>query len=266
MLNNTQKLYFEIFIDFHYGTDLPDEIIRHIIDFVKYDKLTNHTIRLAVQDYCSDNTANFKKKKREVLFVYGPMKYWNVSSVTRLFRTFGDLKNFNEDISEWDVSQVTTMYETFKNAKHFRGDLSRWDVGNVVTMYGMFHGASCFNSDLSEWNVSNVKFMENMFRGAVCFKGYLSDWDVSNVETMNCMFFRASSFNANLSSWQIWKVRTMGQMFFEARSFSHELSDWENKIKNNLYCAQMFKGSRVDDDDLPLWYKQMSKNSHTNWT
>lgn len=272
MLTLLQKLYFAIFINFHYGTNLPDEMIRHIIDFVKYDKLKNETIYQAVRNYCLIPTDNKKLcKKFTVLYIYGPINYWDVSNVTRLFQTFKDLENFNEDISEWDVSQVTAMYETFKNAKSFQGDLSGWDVSNVITMYGMFDGATSFNGDLSGWNVSNVGFMENMFQNASSFNGDLIEWNVSNVQTMDYMFCGASSFNKNISEWCVGKVRFMRKMFSGAKSFSFgaELNGWRDKIKFNLYCGQMFDDSGINKKDIPLWYTEIIhtvQNSHLNRT
>lgn len=271
MLTLLQKLYYAIFINFHYGTNLPDEIIRHIIDFVKYDKLSNCTIYSAVQDYCLINAINPDAKKCAIMTIYGPIKYWDVSNVTRLYCTFNDLENFNEDISGWDVSQVVTMHETFKNAKSFQGNLSNWNVSNVISMCGTFHGASSFNSDLSGWDVGKVRFMENMFRHASSFNGDLSEWNVSNVKIMDCMFFGASSFNKNISEWCVGKVRFMRRMFSGAKSFSFgaELNCWEDKIISNLYCGQMFDDSGTNDEDIPLWYIkiiQTVQNNHTNRT
>lgn len=257
MLTTTQKLYFSIFFDFFKCLNIPSDIIRYIIEFVKYDKLTDQTIRQAVRDYCLYDliSPDPGMKKFAVLFSFGPINSWNTSCVTRLFKTFENIHNFNEDISEWDVSNVVSMYGTFHGATSFNGDLSKWDVSNVVTMYGMFHGATSFNGDISGWNVSNVKFMENMFRDASSFNGDLSRWNVSNVRTMSRIFCNAIRFDSNISEWNVISVEYMSDAFYGATNFQCNLTNWGNKICTHVHCTDAFTDSGIDNENLPTWYK-----------
>ena len=97
---------------------------------IEYEELTDSNIREVVnlwfdsQDQC------------EIRF--GPIEYWNTSTITDMSRLFSGRTNFNSDIS-------------------------RWNVRSVVRMSGMFYGATDFNSNLSNWNVSNAKKMYYMF-------------------------------------------------------------------------------------------------------
>ena len=67
-----------------------------------------------LQDY-RDNSGNFVSKpstagtKAEVLATYGPMKDWDMSSVTDISWLFYQKRTMNADLSSWNVSSVTTM-------------------------------------------------------------------------------------------------------------------------------------------------------------
>lgn len=167
--NNLRQLYFLIRLNLFHGCNvsngrnLPYSIVLYILDYVKYDELTDETIGQAVIDYNIDiDTQNLEKRYR-VKFLYGPIKYWSTRKITRLDGTFENMRGFNEDISGWDVGNVVSMCKTFKDAISFDGDLSEWNIVNVGCMRKMFENAVRFRCDLSVWNVKRSVHTTGMF-------------------------------------------------------------------------------------------------------
>lgn len=235
-----------------------------------YKPLTNKTIRMAVDKFCS----LYHKDVKEVIETYGHISNWNTSEVTNMSRLFYNKSDFNEDISRWDVSNVSNMDLMFSGASIFNGDLSKWDVSNVTDMSNMFSYADCFNSDISNWNVSKVVNMRNMFHEAKTFNFDLNRWNVSNVVDMNSMFSFALSFNGNVCDWKINENARMERMFWCAEAFKQNLSNWDIKNKNT---RGMFSfGCGLKPDDIKKWsnpdfYNHISylcnesSNVYTEW-
>ena len=122
---------------------------------------------------------------------YGPMREWNVSSVTDFSGLFSG--PFNGDISSWDTSSAKTMSAMFQDAVEFNNDISSWVVSQVTSMDGMFDGARSFNQDLSLWNVTSATTMDVMFRNAVSFDADVTSWCLLDDAdaTLPCTHMRA---------------------------------------------------------------------------
>ena len=173
-------------------------------------KLTNDTIRIAVKDYI--------KNKKSSILNWGPIEYWDVSSVTDMRNMFSYCYNLTADLSKWDVSEVTDMSCIFKFCEVFNSDLSEWDVSSVTDMSGMFRNSVKFNGDISRWDVSSVKEMYLMFYYCDSFNSDVSRWDVSSVTKMSDMFCSCSKFNSDLSKWDVSSVTDMTSMFKNSSS------------------------------------------------
>jgi surface protein len=188
-------------------SDLPDDVGRHILDFLDVPTLvqkkvichswrrvftdtieqkastpkafeSNQELRSAVEKYAEYNPDDAES----FATTYGwPIGRWNVSNVVNLFNLFFDLGSFNESIGSWDVSNSISMTWMFRRATNFNQDISSWDTTNVTQMDAMFDRASSFNQDISSWDTSNVTQMNNMFYGASSFNQDVSSWDTSNV-------------------------------------------------------------------------------------
>ena len=195
--------------------------------------------------------------------------YWDVSSVTNMFRMFADADEFNQNISSWDVSSVTNMHQMFYRAV-FNQDISSWDVSSVTTMERMFYNndlfnnggvaltwttgtanvtdmsymfyhANAFNQDISSWNVSSVTNMYSMFHDAYAFNQDISSWDVSSVQNMGTMFQNAEAFN-NGGVALTWTTGTgtanvtdMNNMFYTANVFNQDISSWDVSSVTTMY-------------------------------
>ncbi len=126
----------------------------------------------------------------------------NMTDLSGLFSSDGDLANFNGDISSWDVSNVTNMSNMFKGNTQFNGDISSWDVSNVTNMSSMFEGATKFNQDISKWKVNNISNnMSSMFKGATEFRHDLKDWDIQDTISVEAMFDNSGIKNIERPSW-----------------------------------------------------------------
>ena len=107
-------------------------------------KLTNSTIRDAVQYVLKEGGANYRHPRYEL-------------------------------IADWDVSEVTDMSSLFRDATSFNGDLKDWKFPNVTHMTNMFSGATSFKGDgVSGWKFPKVVDMSKMFDGATSFDGRFS--------------------------------------------------------------------------------------------
>ena len=63
------------------------------------------SLKTAVQAYNTDPAAATAE--------YGLIADWDVSAIPDMSSLFGNLKDFNADISSWDTSKVTTMRQMF---------------------------------------------------------------------------------------------------------------------------------------------------------
>ena len=155
--------------------NIPLDVVIFMNGWVKSEKLNDENIEEAVDLWCEN--------KKECIFKFGHISFWNTSNITNMSWIFSNIKDFNEDISNWNVSNVTKMRDMFWSASSFNGDIGGWNVGQVTNMNYMFYDAS-FNGDIGGWNVSNVTNMDSMFSGARKFNGDISNWNVSNVTNM----------------------------------------------------------------------------------
>ena len=80
--------------------------------------------------------------------VHGPIRDWDVSTVTDMHAIFSFAQAFNADISNWDVSAVTKMNKMFTFAKIFNKDISKWDVSAATDMTNMFYHSFSFDQVL----------------------------------------------------------------------------------------------------------------------
>lgn len=205
--------------------DLPDEIFRIVIAFVKgmtCDEIARQcrTSRAFAQLCSEDDFWRWQSQLRgydrpEKLNPFrqggpaptGPIsgswkehyRWWctrvhtnkslreQVDLLNRMYNNVGITEEYGH-ISKWDVSQVTDMSKLFAGQRGFNHDISRWDVSNVTNMRDMFNNCYSFNEDISRWNVSKVKDMRGMFNGARSFIVDLSGWDVSENTLISRMF------------------------------------------------------------------------------
>jgi surface protein len=222
------------------------------------------------------------------LFTINNIGAWNVSSVTDMYRMFGECGAFDQDLGSWDVSSVTSMSQMFVSAYAFNNggstSIGDWDVssinsmnsmfsdasnfsqpignwgsktGLVTDMSSMFQGAINFNQALDIWDVSSVTIMNGMFNNAIAFNNGgatgIGDWDVSSVTDMDYMFNGASSFDQPIGNWEIKtsSVTTMQYMFQNAINFNQDLSTWDVSSVQNMYG--MFNGAAAFNQDISTW-------------
>ena len=130
---------------------------------------------------------------------YGPIRDWDVSSITTMSHLFDTRRNpnashFNADLSRWNVSQVTDMRSLFRGCAAFESDLSGWDLSKVRRLDFAF-AETFFNSDISSWHTPALVNLTMAFAENAAFNQNLSSWNVSRVELFHDAFFKASSFN-----------------------------------------------------------------------
>ena len=126
------------------------------------------------------------------------LKYWDVSSVTRMGRMFDANFEFKEAIGYWDTSHVTDMEKMFRNAHSFKQDISKWDTSSVITMFRMFLNATEFKgTGISKWDVEEVTNMQEMFLNATHFNDDIgSTWLGSAATSIQTdIFLGADAFN-----------------------------------------------------------------------
>ena len=99
-------------------------------------KLSNKTIREAVEDWVSDSIQASLK--------WGPIEDWDTSQVTDMSRMFYEATSFSADLSRWDVRRVTNMKGMFCEAPSFSANLSQWDVRRVTNMGYMFYKSGIY--------------------------------------------------------------------------------------------------------------------------
>jgi len=91
-----------------------------------------YAVRTEVVKYC-DDPAEYDRSSLEEESGYGPIKDWDVSALTNMYRLFtppGRLSwSCNPPVSNWNVSAVEDFSEMFYGAAEFNQDLSEWDVG-----------------------------------------------------------------------------------------------------------------------------------------
>ena len=179
-------------------------------------KLTNKTIREAVQAFCDEGGG---KERADFLHSpnaaakYGPVSSWDVSGVTDMSALFKGMEAFNEPIGDWQVEQVTIMREMFWRAKAFNQPIGKWRVDRVTNMYVMFCHAEAFDQTSGQWRVDRVCKMDWMFYEAHAFNQPIGEWQVDQVEDMGEMFYEAHAFNQPIGQWSVYNVKDMHSMF-----------------------------------------------------
>jgi surface protein len=143
----------------------------------------NYEIHNIVLSYNIDSPEYPYDKTKNIRDKYGPIEYWDVSSITAMYSLFISTTWFNTDISSWNVSSVTDMNNMFNLAFAFNQPLDSWNVSSVTDMSFMFSEATNFNQDISGWDVSNVTNMNMMFYGATTFNQDISGWDINEAVT-----------------------------------------------------------------------------------
>jgi surface protein len=130
-----------------------------IISFIRKPFKDRKELKTAVDKWVKNDS----KDRKNLINIYGPIEYWDVSNVTDMSNLFYDCNIFNEDISRWDVSNVTDMCGMFSYCFNFNGNISRWNLSNVKNMSYMFSFCKTFNQDISEWDLSTVTDMKSIF-------------------------------------------------------------------------------------------------------
>lgn len=182
------------------------DIVRYIYnEFVGYEKLTDGNIQMVVKGY-------FRNKKK-IMFMYGPIDYWDVSEVKFMDYLFFECEAItNENLNNWDTSNVVDMSCMFYGAINFNGNVGGWNVQNVRNMYSMFENAHNFNGDIGNWDVQNVTDMGFMFCDAHMFNCNISNWNISKVTRTTRMFEYAYSFDRYSLKWDVSHVKNKEQM------------------------------------------------------
>ena len=176
---------------------------------------------------------------------------WNVSSVTDMNSMFGIAFAFNQPLNSWNVSSVTDMSSMFSEATDFNQPLNSWNVSSVTTMTSMFLIVPTFNQPLNSWNVSNVGNMNSMFNGATAFNQPLNNWNVSSVGNMSSMFNSVTNFNQDISGWVVSNVTDMSSMFNSVTNFNQNISGWD--VSNVTDFSYMFNGASNFNQNISGW-------------
>jgi surface protein len=130
------------------------------------------------------------------------LSHWNMKNATDTAYMFRFLPKFKgKGLKYWDVSSVTRMDRMFDANFEFKEAIGYWDTSHVTNMEKMFRDAHSFNQDISKWDTSSVRIMFRMFLNAREFKGTgISKWDVEEVVNMQEMFLNATHFNDDIGS------------------------------------------------------------------
>jgi surface protein len=113
------------------------------------------------------NVTNMSSSFRncELLSSIPSINKWNFSNVTdlnRMFRVFGAVGIYNQDISGIDVSKVSDFSYMFDRQISFNQDLSSWNTQSAVNMEAMFLNASTFDQDISSWDITSLTNAKSM--------------------------------------------------------------------------------------------------------
>jgi hypothetical protein len=217
--------------------------------------------------------------------VYGPLCFWDTSSVERadgIFsppsalrvageqdpdpeddtRTLPALARFSADLY-WSTNKCTSLESTFAHCA-FDGRIGHLDVSRVKCMNSLFRGNSVFNQPLGQWDVSSVVYTEFMFRRAISFNQPLDAWRFTPVDfrgvryihgrdgrRMRHMFQDAISFNQPLGSWNLTGVTDTSGMFAGALSFNQPLENWDVSTVKSMDI--MFGDTPSFDQPLTRW-------------
>jgi hypothetical protein len=219
--------------------------------------------------------------------VYGPLCFWDTSSVERadgifsppsalsvaeqqdadpedITQTLPALARFSADLY-WSTNKCTSLNSTFAHCV-FNGRIGHLDVSRVKSMNSLFRSNSVFNQPLGKWDVSSVVDTEFMFRRAISFNQPLDSWrftpvdfrgvrpeyvNLSKGRRMRHMFQDAISFNQPLESWNLTGVIDTSGMFDCALSFNQPLENWDVSKSQNM--DMMFSKTPSFNQSLTRW-------------
>ncbi len=206
---------------------------------------------------------------------------WDISSVTSLERTFGNISNLTDisALASWDTSNVTTMGGLFDHDRSLANisALASWDTSNVTDMSWMFYdnGSLSDISPLASWNTSSVVNMYYTFSWTAITnvnalrtkrhegKDYIS-WDMSHVTDMSHTFYDDQSLTdiSALASWDISNVKTTSSMFNNSYSLADisPLADWNTSNVTDMRGMFENLGRLTDISPLASWNTSNVKN------
>ena len=211
------------------------------------------------------------------LWLYGPLKDWDVHYVTDTTDLFKNMQN-DPDITLWDMSNVIHADGMFAGSS-FNHPIDNKDFSSLQTAKGMLpvgyghracgkhfvragkgestegfegHG-SCLRSELVDGKSTIQKAVDDWFDGdrdaVVANYGHMSEWDVSEVETMQGLFKDRTSI-PSLVKWDVSKVANMMSMF-ENSDFNEDIRHWD--VRKVTDFSSMFKGNTQFAVDLTFW-------------
>ena len=220
------------------------------------------------------------------LWLYGPLKDWDVHYVTDTTDLFKDMQK-DPDIRLWDMSNVVHADGMFAGSL-FNHPIDNKDLSSLQTATGMLpqdyghracgkhflragkgestegfesHGV-CLRSELVDGKSIIQKAVDDWFDGdreAVIAKyGDISEWDVSEVETMQGLFKNRTSV-PSLAKWDVSRVSNMVSMF-EDSDFNEDVRHWD--VRKVTDFSSMFKNNRDFAIDLTFW--ELHTVSHTD--
>lgn len=211
------------------------------------------------------------------LWLYGPLKDWDVHYVTDTTDLFKNMQN-DPDITLWDMSNVVHTDGMFAGSS-FNHPIDNKDFSSLQSAKGMLpkdyshracgkhflrvgkgestegfegHG-DCLRSELVNGKSTIQKAVDDWFdgdRNAVIAKyGVMSEWDVSEVETMQGLFKNRTSI-PSLVKWDVSKVTNMVSMF-EISGLNEDIRHWD--VRKVADFSSMFKGTTQFAVDLTTW-------------
>lgn len=220
------------------------------------------------------------------LWLYGPLKDWDVHYVTDTTDLFKNMQN-DPDITLWDMSNVVHADRMFAGSL-FNHPIDNKDFSSLKTATGMLpqgyshracgkhflragkgdssegfegHG-ECLRSEVPEGATKSIihQAVDDWFdgdRAAVIAKyGHMSEWDVSEVETMQGLFKDRTSI-PSLVKWDVSKVTNMVSVF-ENSDFNEDIRYWD--VRKVTDFSSMFKGTTQFAIDLTFWEIHASTN------
>ena len=215
------------------------------------------------------------------LWLYGPLKDWDVHYVTDTTDLFKDMQK-NPDIRNWDMTNVVHADRMFKGSL-FNYALDNKDFSSLQTASEMFppptdythrvcgkhflragkptgstgfenHG-TCLTSDITNDKSKSVikQAVDDWFDGnsdaVIAMYGEMSEWDVSEVTSMTGLF-ETRTVTEKLSKWDTGNVEFMNSMFKSA-IFNEDIRHWD--VRKVTDFSQMFSGNSVFAVDLTSW-------------
>ena len=185
---------------------------------------------------------------------------WDVSSVTRVRRTFKGCSDLNQNMNDWDTSSCTDFRETFRGCTSFNNGFAAgdggggsyamtWATGNSTLFRGMFRDCADFNQNLDSWDMSSAvetggegttrNKEGGMFQDCTSFNnGYAPgvanqiDWDTSSL-----VFIHRRRNGSILEGGPGGRAR--GAMFQGCESLNISVNNWD--LSNVIALDLMFR-------------------------